>query len=197
MLAKDEKRNNNYEFGFPEDAATQTRCPFAAHVRKTNPRKDLNNATENRRILRRGIQFGPEVDANEKAMNRTTKERGLLFACYQSNIINGFQFIQQSEYSPQFKEPSLADTYRTGWANKPDFIFGKNETPGFDPIIGQTPNPKDPKARIMSGTNPDATGTNTAPLPVWVLSKGGEYFFAPSIPALKNTFAAAGAKQEL
>lgn len=38
-LAADPQRNNN--FSFVGEFDDQTKCPFAAHVRKTNPRNDL------------------------------------------------------------------------------------------------------------------------------------------------------------
>lgn len=89
----------NQAFRFTKD--NQERCPFAAHIRKTNPRADLPNGIEGRRIMRRGITFGPEVTPEEKESKKSSEdedlERGLLFACYQSNIANGFQFIQQSK----------------------------------------------------------------------------------------------------
>jgi deferrochelatase/peroxidase EfeB len=94
----------NEDFRF--DPNSQERCPFAAHVRKTNPRSDLDafGGTEIRRILRRGIAFGPEVTDEEKRAKKSSDqkrlERGLLFACYQSNLGNGFQFMQQSRLSP-------------------------------------------------------------------------------------------------
>lgn len=100
-LGADPNRNDDFHFSFPNDFETQTRCPFAAHVRKTNPRNDLQQlgiSTEGRRILRRGIQFGPEVTDQEKQSGKTAKERGLLFSCFQSNIENGFQFIQHSAF---------------------------------------------------------------------------------------------------
>jgi len=90
---------NDFRF----DPNSQERCPFAAHVRKTNPRSDLDQfgGTEIRRIIRRGIAFGPEVTDEEKRAKRSSPspklERGLLFACYQSNLGNGFHFMQQSK----------------------------------------------------------------------------------------------------
>ena len=59
---------------FTYDPSSQDRCPFAAHTRKANPRADLEThgfSTENRRIIRRGIQFGPEVTAEEAASGTT------------------------------------------------------------------------------------------------------------------------------
>lgn len=41
----------------------------------------------------------------------------------------------------------------------------------------------------MVGTDPKDQG-NSLPLPTWVVPKGGEYFFSPSISALRSKFAA-------
>lgn len=104
-LGADPARNNDFSFNavFPNDKDTQNRCPFASHVRKTNPRNDLLGlgiSTEKNRILRSGIPFGPQVTADEKAKSKTAHDRGLLFVSYQSNIASGFQFIQQSKFFP-------------------------------------------------------------------------------------------------
>ncbi|KAI8630617.1 Dyp-type peroxidase [Xylariaceae sp. FL1651] len=166
--------SQNFRF----DPTSQERCPFAAHVRKTNPRADLDKfgGTEIRRILRRGIAFGPEVTDEEKRAKKSSDqrqlERGLLFACYQSNLANGFQFMQHS------------------WANNASFPpkTGVNPPiaqPGIDPIIGVgTP-------RQMVGTSPDVASANRELSfgAKWVIPRGGEYFFSPSISALKTTFA--------
>lgn len=100
-LGEDRQRNNDFRYDFPGDEDTQDRCPFAAHVRKTNPRNDLEGIgfpTEQNRVIRRGIPFGPEVLPSEHATGKTSQDRGLLFRCYQSDIENGFQFIQQCKY---------------------------------------------------------------------------------------------------
>ncbi|KAF6747547.1 peroxidase TAP [Ephemerocybe angulata] len=97
-LADDPLRNNNFHFTAERDF--QKLCPFAAHIRKTLPRADLEDlgfSIENRRIARRGIQFGPELTRAEKQQKKTLLGRGLLFVSYQSSIVNGFQFIQQSK----------------------------------------------------------------------------------------------------
>ena len=99
-LGADPLRNNNFRYTFPDDQQTQDRCPFAAHVRKTNPRADLDQfgpaALETHRIIRSGIAFGPEVSTVEAASEKTHLPRGLLFVAYQSSIGNGFKFIQES-----------------------------------------------------------------------------------------------------
>ena len=98
--------NRNNDFAFAGERASSLRCPFAAHVRKTNPRDDLEVlppgieipfTVESRRIMRRGVQFGPELTKAEQESGKTMHGRGLLFTCYQSSLINGFQFLQQCE----------------------------------------------------------------------------------------------------
>ncbi|PPQ68900.1 hypothetical protein CVT26_001837 [Gymnopilus dilepis] len=173
VLAADPKRNN--DFFFQGEINSQLRCPFAAHVRKTNPRNDLEAPPsgiapipiESRRIMRRGIQFGPELTKHENTSGKTEHGRGLLFACYQSSIPNGFQFLQQS------------------WANNDKFppFETQPEDPGLDPLIGQG-------VRAMSGLDPLAEQKVLA-MPQFIIPKGGEYFFAPSIKGLKDTIAAA------
>ncbi|KUJ16039.1 Dyp-type peroxidase [Mollisia scopiformis] len=166
-LGADPAKNNHFLF----DPTSQDRCPFAAHIRKTNPRGDFTDPTisQKRRILRRGIPFGPEVSPIEKQNNKTILDRGLLFKCYQSQIAVGFQFLQKT------------------WANNPNFLARKNVTvPGFDAIIGQAAN-GGPRAMDING---DTNNPNSFKLPVeWVISKGGEYFFLPSISALREEFA--------
>ncbi|KAF8485531.1 Dyp-type peroxidase [Gautieria morchelliformis] len=167
-LAKEPTRNNNFDFSDPTD---QSHCPFAAHIRKTNPRSDLaNDIVARHSINRNGIPFGPEVSPLERQNNKTTLERGLAFVCYQSSLSNGFEFMQKA------------------WANDPNFIFGKTDTdgnpitPGFDPIIGQ----KNGEARQTGGLDPKEQGANTSFPTQFVISKGGAYFFSPSLSVLRT-----------
>jgi deferrochelatase/peroxidase EfeB len=96
VLGNDPSRNNNFSFA----DSGQSRCPYAAHVRKANPRDDLKNlgGTLIHRIWRQGIPFGPEVTREERQQSKTLHSRGLLFVCYQSNIKEGFSFVQQCEF---------------------------------------------------------------------------------------------------
>jgi len=81
-LGADPKQNNNFDFS---DDQAQRRCPYAAHIRKTNPRADFDQGglsqakgVDPRRIIRAGIPFGPEVSPAEQAANTTSQERGLM-----------------------------------------------------------------------------------------------------------------------
>lgn len=80
------------------------------------------------------------------------------------------------------------------WANEPRFPPGPNGSGnpvpevGWDPIIGQA---GAGGHRFMSGTNP-RNQSATLDLPQeWVISKGGEYLFTPSLSALRDIFAIA------
>jgi len=177
-LGADPERNNDFDFSFtnPDDQTDQTRCPFAAHIRKAYPRQDLEKFVniDKNRIIRQGCPFGPELTHEEKHEGRTLQERGLAFACYQSVLANGFSFIQKSWVNTTTFPPK----------QNPD---GSTLSPGFDPLIGQAGS----NTRSMVGFDPKAQG-NSLSLPAeFVVSRGGEYFFVPSIRALKEVFAVA------
>ncbi|KAJ7731151.1 fungal peroxidase [Mycena maculata] len=164
-LGADPQQNNNFTFEHPgADLATnQTYCPFAAHIRKTRPRADLGTPEDAvHHIIRAGIPYGPEVSADEAASNTTSTERGLAFVAYQSNIGNGFQFLQKF------------------WADNANFVHAGV---GLDPIIGAAAGAQ----RVITGLDP-TNDTKTTTLTIdFVVSRGGEYFFTPSLSAIANT----------
>nr|WAW38280.1 DyP-type peroxidase [Auricularia auricula-judae] len=170
-VGNDPLQNNNFDFqhaGF-NFTTDQTHCPFDAHIRKTRPRADLIAPANS--IMRSGIPYGPEVTPAEKAAGKSDpadgpNERGLAFVSYQAQIAKGFRFLQHS------------------WANNPGFVFNKDVQPGHDPIIGAVAGGQ----RTMQGFNAADT-TQSLTLPVdWVVSRGGEYFFSPSISTVTNVF---------
>ncbi|KAJ4301659.1 dye-decolorizing heme-containing peroxidase [Kalmusia sp. IMI 367209] len=147
-LADDPLRNNKFKF----NPNSQEMCPFAAHIRKMNPRKDLTNPENTinpHLILRRGIPFGPEITTEEKLTRSTKHERGLYFVSYQSDLNNGFSFLQKR------------------WANSPTFPPNVPVVPGFDPIIGQVHG----EDRKMSGHNDDVTTEELQLERQWVQSR--------------------------
>jgi deferrochelatase/peroxidase EfeB len=91
---EDESLHASNDFDY-EPRDKHDKCPFAAHTRKMRPRSDLGH--DHAVIIRRGIPYGPEVSDGEKAAKTSDtaaeRERGLLFACYQSDIRNGFNFL--------------------------------------------------------------------------------------------------------
>lgn len=171
-LGRDDGHNN--DFGFGDDPA-QRKCPYAAHIRKVNPRDDAASEAEvqRHRIIRAGIPFGPEVAPGETV---TARSRGLMFVCYQTSIARQFEFIQKN------------------YANDPGFVGGKARpggggtlTPGFDPIIGQA---QGGGAREMDEPFPNYPAGNrrtTLDMPdPFVVLTAAAYFFVPSITALRT-----------
>jgi len=166
-LADADDVNKVNDFDYSDDPA-QVRCPFTSHLRKMNPRASAVpglQAVQGHRIIRQGIPYGPEVDKQEAQSGISSQDRGLLFTCYQSDLGQGFHFLQRT------------------WANNPNFP-GTNL--GFDGLIGQEIN--DP--RSTTGMDPQNVASSLALPNEFVVPLGGEYFLSPSISALKTKFAA-------
>ncbi|KAF8879817.1 hypothetical protein BD779DRAFT_1446702 [Infundibulicybe gibba] len=162
VIENDPTKTNLNNFLYAAEQGFQKICPFAAHARKMNPRDDISDAAnEKHRIMRRGVPFGPELANDEKTAKETKHGRGLLFASYQSSIVNGFRFQQIS------------------WANNRDFNVTSPHR--IDPLIGQGAG-----QNFVSGLNPrDPTAQVQRPVK-FVVPQGGEYFFSPSISGLNH-----------
>ncbi|KAK5071212.1 hypothetical protein LTR64_007716 [Lithohypha guttulata] len=143
-----------------------SRCPLGSHIRKMNPRdRDIGHGA---RIMRRGIQFGPEVDAvKEKTVTDGKGKRGLLFVCYQSSIDKGFHFIQSF------------------WANNSTF---PGSGAGIDPMVGQM-NETGTYNMLGMNKNDPSKPISIPKVNPYVVPLGGEYFFTPSMSALRDTLA--------
>lgn len=152
-------------FNYQQDT-TGSKCPFHAHIRKTNPRGDTGhliateiplNEEKMHRIARRGISYG-EPDRNQAGETGS----GLLFLCFQSNITNQFAFMQRR------------------WANTGGFV---EPGTGTDPVIGQG-------GPFTEGYNwPTSWGSTerkSADFSHWITFKGGEFFFTPSLSFLES-----------
>jgi len=145
------------DFHYDQDPAG-AKCPFHAHIRKTNPRGDIPRiigapaAFESaRRIVRRGITYGDRPDLSVRPETGV----GLLFMCFQSNLD---QFVIQQEGS-----------------DGNDFV---NPGDGVDAVIGQN-------SAAIPQTWPSG-GAVKFTMANMVKMKGGEYFFAPSVPFLRS-----------
>lgn len=169
---------NNFNY---DNDAQGSKCPFHAHIRKMNPRGDIPNffgRTEEQkqqlreeelshRIVRRGIPFGKQVidpRSDSTLEQLPTGGVGLLFMCFQSNIARQFGFLQKS------------------WANNLNFV---QPGTGLDPVIGQKLSSETPLAQKwpVQWGQPNKTAFD---FEGFVTMKGGEFFFAPSIPFLKK-----------
>jgi Dyp-type peroxidase family len=154
---------NNIFNNFDYKLGDISKCPFHSHIRKTNPRNDLNDS-KNAVMARRGIPYGNRKDDpnDGKIDNKPTRGVGLLFQSYQANIENQFERIQKF------------------WAN--DINFNSPET-GLDLIIGQG---NYPSKNLYNSEWGNSDTLKVANFDQFVTMKGGEYFFAPSIPFLKT-----------
>ena len=155
-VGADSLRNNDFEYG--ADPAGNA-VPRAAHIRKVYPRDEPTpgggeNNTQKRRLLRRGVPFGKSLNLSSLDPH-DNGDRGLLFLCYQTSLVNQFEFVQQF------------------WINNPDFPQGGD---GTDPVMSQTPT----GVFTCPGANPAVMPA----LKHFVTTTGGDYFFQPSISAL-------------
>lgn len=79
------------DFSYATDAYGDA-CPFASHVRRTNPREPFQTDAEPLhrpapRLVRRGMSFGKRGDPNTK--------RGLIFMAYGASIAEQYEVIQR------------------------------------------------------------------------------------------------------
>ena len=197
-LAAHQLAVNNFQFTNPTDSirlipgaanppdhfspapadADGLRCPFAAHIRKVNPRDDTTELggferSLPKRILRRGIPFGTPL-ANPLRPGRDKGQRGLLFVAYQAFIDTQFEFLM-TDWADSISNPH---SYRGD---------GNEYAAGHDPIIGQEP--ASGRGRIFTLRIDSHTFETISLPPDWVVNTGGDYFFTPSIRALKTILA--------
>jgi Dyp-type peroxidase family len=154
---------NNFNY---DDDPLGTKCPLHSHIRKVNPRGSTGKKTKERqgRIARVGITYGVRTDQSFEDEEVLPREGvGLLFMCYQADIKRQFEHMQQM------------------MANRSSFPKPKI---GIDPIIGQ--GSKGAQRWPSDWGNPDPDTKKPFHFSGFVTMKGGEYFFAPSIPFLKG-----------
>ena len=196
-LARNSVANNNFRFSentepillrsdvphhsdnFPQAIADAkgVRCPFAAHIRKVNPRDDTTDLgggkrTLRRRILRRGIPYGSPLEKPLTAIDDKV-DRGLLFLSYQTSIEEQFEFLMQN------------------WANSPKVPKDYDQdshVAGQDPVIGQSQSDEG-RSRFFTLSGSDGSLYTIDLSRDFVIPNGGDYLFTPSIAALKDVLA--------
>jgi len=157
-LGADPNRNN--DFNYSNDQRGR-QAPFGCHIRRMNPRDTkLTRLTDVNlhRLIRRGTTYGPPYDANALSEADDQVPRGAYFLFISAKAMATMEFLQKE------------------WINDGDFIGAGNER---DPIIGVQGDgatftiPKEPVRRRIHG------------IETFNVLRGGEYFFMPSISALK------------
>jgi Dyp-type peroxidase family len=169
-LATHDDEGQKYTDPFPRAKADPlgVHCPLGAHIRKVNVRDSVSDmgggdATYARRLLRIGIPFGDFVDGPHK-YDKDVGDRGLLFLSIQASIELQFEFLQ------------------TSWAN--DDVRPKMPG-GNDMVIGQN-QPAAGHVRRCTVIDPQLAAHVVSTDQQWVVPTGGEYFFVPSISALRD-----------
>lgn len=148
------------------------KCPFAGHIRKSNPRSDTPDS-KTHLMARRGIPYGlrlNDMPNDNKISNKPSGNVGLLFMAYQSSLEQQFEFTQSK------------------WVNNPDFaipITAPGSVTGIDPLIGQPNGPSGQRWPVEYGKSL-SDGRDDDNFSGFVTMRGGEYFFAPSISYLKS-----------
>ena len=149
---------------FRYDADPQgLRCPLGSHIRRANPRDALGfgtSLTASRRIMRRGLPYGEWTPLDQPGDD--TSEHGIIFMAVNASLREQFEFVLQQwmNYGNDF-----------GQGNDPDPLIG-NRSAGNKMVI-----PGDPAA----GRRPHVCFD----MPQFVVTRGGAYFFIPSITALR------------
>lgn len=169
-----------------DDDMSGTRCPISSHIRRINPRASLElkegkvpgefvrntgiipklNAfntpgalANRRRILRRGLPYG---DSTQR--NNDNGDHGVIMMMLNADIGRQYEFVQQQwvNYGNDFRE-----------ANDKDVILGNRSNDIPSSVI----HPADPKG--------DAPPRFVRNIPLLVETRGGDYFFVPSLTALR------------
>ena len=158
------------DFNYSKEDKSGNKCPFGAHIRRTNPRDVFEESppnvslalTRRHRIMRRIRSYGEDFIGSAQN-HKPSGEVGLLFGCFNANISKQFEFIQYT------------------WANSPKF---KRLYADPDPFIGVR---EDPDNKLEQNFTIPSGSCNRVitDLQRFVNVKGGAYFFFPSITSIK------------
>ncbi|HZE75684.1 MAG TPA: hypothetical protein VE091_10280 [Gemmatimonadales bacterium] len=150
------------------------RCPLSAHIRRANPRDAMEfgggaldpalaaQLTARRRIIRRGRPYGAWTPEGEPGDDQA--EHGVIFMALNASLEHQFEFIQQRwmNYGSDFRQ-----------GNDRDPLAGNQEPEGKFVIPGGVDAPGGHPPHVCFG------------LPSFVVTRGGDYFFLPSLSALR------------
>ena len=154
-LGADPSRNNDFRYRDADERGL--RCPVGSHIRRMNPRDAVvTGEVRLHRMIRRGTSYGPPLPEGELADDGA--DRGLCFVFVGAHLDRQFEFVQ------------------TQWASDGRAFGAPDEV---DPLIG----PNDGAGVLTIPARP--IRRRLTDLPRFVTTRGGEYCFAPSLPALR------------
>jgi Dyp-type peroxidase family len=156
-LGADARRNNDFVFG---DDPRGFKCPVGAHARRANPRDamDQDGSVDVRlhRMIRRGTSYGPALP--QGVLEDDGADRGIIFVFAGAHLKRQFEFV------------------KTQWLNDGIFIGAPLEK---DPLVG----PNDESSGFTIPQRPIRRKLQN--LPPFVVTRGGEYCFAPGLKAMR------------
>ena len=157
-LGADPRRNNDFDY---VSDARGLKVPLGCHIRRMNPRDTkLTRLTDVNlhRLIRRGTTYGPPYDPTDVSPEADEVPRGAYFLFISAKAMATIEFLQGE------------------WVNDGNFIGVGDER---DPIIGLQEEgatftiPREPVRRRLHS------------IETFNVLRGGEYFFMPSLSALK------------
>ena len=177
------------EFSYAGDPRG-ARCPLGAHIRRANPRASLGFDGEiinRRRMIRRGIAYGTYLPEDATAQtiapasngaNGSDPGRGMMFLAYNASIERQFEFTidQWMNFGDEFEQGDDSDP-----------IAGARCADGRMVVPGQSFNREDGTGRMVIQGDERAKRPPflCAGIPRFVTTKGGDYFFVPSMTGLR------------
>lgn len=155
------------------DDTQGAKCPFGAHTRRMNPRRSLEFGADKpfdtpgalanrRRILRRGLPYGQVDDPA-----RDTGDHGIVMMILNADLSRQFEFVQQQW---------------TNYGN--DFRLANDQ----DPLLGNhgiNESGRGTGHMVMEGDGKTTTPYFCGRMPTLVETRGGDYFFIPSMTCLR------------
>jgi deferrochelatase/peroxidase EfeB len=168
--------NFNYLKPSPNQPADQTsdnlglKCPYASHIRRSNPRDDFNvtdnnNNAQNHRIVRRASPYGPVYDPSEKE----GVQRGLVGLFIGAVLDFQFRFITKT-------------WLELGGFRNPD--ASPNQS-GIDPLFGPQADDVNPAHDTVFAYNKEGTYREIPNMTRFIRTDGSLYLFLPGMQGLK------------
>ena len=139
------------------DSSVSLKCPLGAHARRMNPRDAaITGVARLHRVIRRSTSYGPMLPKG--VLEDDGADRGIIFVAAMANLERQFEFV------------------KTQWVNQGVFFGAPDEK---DPLVG----PNDGGDQFTIPRRP--IRRRLTDVPAFVVNRGGEYCFIPSLSALR------------